>query len=174
MSYTRTTIDEFIGFVHSDSGEVTSLDTSPPRTEQLTEEKLKELHGSLMSLGETGIELGISYHPVLQNNHKSATLTQLVLNVLQSVRLQPDDTLRVILVGEFSELGRYHMHGIIKTNGRLINLLKRRLSREIGRTEFKQISYLESYCNYVLKDITRNGNKRIIYNTEVIELNRYK
>lgn len=113
-----------------------------------------------------GIEITITFLPELHNRYNSSTLTQLVKHFFTSIRLK-GDTLDVILIGEFSATGFYHMHGIIKTSPRVINLVKRKINREIGRTELKMIKYVESYINYIFKD---TQFQRKIYNDEIITL----
>lgn len=97
----------------------------------------------------SGLEITLTFNPVIHDQWSPEMLTHIVRSYLQSK--QDKYPCSIILVGEFSEVGRYHFHGIIKATPRVINYYKRNLKNEFGRVEFKMIHFVESYLNYVLK-----------------------
>lgn len=148
-----------LAFLNTETGEVNTL--SPRRP--LREHNLIKIREKLEALS-SGMEITITYVPALRQRFNSSTLTDITKHTLEGVLKRHN--FDIVLVGEFSETGLYHMHGIVKAEtGRVVDALKRRLGRELGRVEIKQISFTESYINYVLKDINKG---RIIYSDEVI------
>jgi len=146
------------------SGDLTYLVKSPPR--YCTTEELISIKASLEDL-EAGNEITITFKPDIHNRYKSITLTRMVFDLLTSFsnRIKDNFYIDIILVGEFSKAGLYHMHGIIKCNNtRVINSLRRKLAKEVGRHEIRSIHNVEKYIEYILKDTP----KRQILRDEVI------
>jgi len=127
-------------------------------------EGLEILKKELLKLG-SGIEITVTYKPQLQEHYNGKTLTEITLTEMEKVQKRNRD-MKYILVGEYSKTGIYHMHGILLTSSRGVNGVRRRLQRELGRTELKAIKYLDSYVNYILKD--DDNGKRVITTDEVI------
>lgn len=146
---------------HLWGGEVTPL--SPRR--QLNEIQLTSLHKELETL-TSGMEITITYKPQLRMQHNSTNLTDITTKCLLSTLKRHNFS--TILIGEYSQTGHYHMHGILLTNtGRTIDAIIRKLTKELGRIEIRQIKYTESYINYILKDTKQN---RKIYDDEIIKI----
>jgi len=146
-------------------GEVTSL--SPRR--RFSEVELKSLKDRLSDIAETGMEICVTFRPQLAALYNGDTLTDITLSTLTRILKKHD--MNVILVGEYSDAGLYHMHGVIKADGRCINSLKRTLGRELGRIRLRAISFTGSYVEYILKDTDKS---RKIYNTEVIQIETHR
>lgn len=137
---------------------------SPRR--QITVEEIQILRSNLEQL-TTGMEITVTYKPVLRIQHNSTSLTDITTKCLLSVLKRHD--FKLMLIGEYSDSGMYHMHGLLLTNtGRTVDALKRKLTRELGRVQIKTITWTEAYINYILKDTDKN---RKIYNDEIIKIN---
>lgn len=134
-----------------DAGDLSYLVKSPAN--KLTLDELIAIRAGLEEIAESGLEITITFHPMIHNRYKSITLTRMVFDLLTSLRIKPCSTLEIIMVGEFSKTGMYHMHGVIYSNdARQLNNIKRRLNKEIGRTEIKMIRNTVKYIDYILKD----------------------
>lgn len=128
------------------------------------EEKLRELVKE-----SSPLEVTVTFRDDLRAAYQSFSLTNMLYKCLDRTRLHEGDYLQVIMVGEFSASGHYHLHGIMRTTPRLTDLIKRKLVKEFGRVEIQLIRYPESYISYILKD-TKLGRK--IYQSEVIEISK--
>lgn len=112
----------------------------------------------------SGMEMTVTFKPELRDRYNSGTLTNIVRKLLNKIGNK--FKLQCVLVGEFSDMGVYHMHGIIKTSeGRCIDAVRRLFKRDIGRIEIKQISYVDSYIDYIFKEFDL---QRKIYEDETI------
>lgn len=100
----------------------------------------------LRMLSETGIEITVTYKPELRVRWSPATLTRLTRDILLKRKV------KVVLIGEYSDVGHYHMHGSIKAAPRDIDRLRRRFRHELGIVEFKAIRWVESWIKYCFKE----------------------
>lgn len=147
-----------------DGGDLDTLVKSPPVT--LTDTEIIALRANYEEMGDYGaLEITITFKPDIHGRYRSVTLTRMVFDLLSTLRKPPNTTLEVVLVGEFSHSGMYHMHGMIYCNSpRLLNRLRRKLSQNIGRTEIKMIHNVPRYIDYILKGLP----ERKILQEEVI------
>jgi len=113
----------------------------------------------LREISEKGIEYTQTFRPELHNRYTPETLTTILRDLL--IRSQKRYKFTVILVGEYSKTGMYHLHGSIQAPPQMINGLRRRIPREIGRAEFKAIKYVESWIKYCFKQEDSNDLKEI-------------
>lgn len=123
---------------------------------------------------ENGIEITITFMPELQNRWRPETLTYMVREQFDKYNKRYDFTL--VLIGEFSQTGVYHMHGALKTEAKMVNSIRRNFGRLFGRTELKGIKYSETWFNYCLKDENQNRanyaeTKKELYKNLVIWIN---
>lgn len=100
-------------------------------------------------------ELTVTFKPVLIDNWGEDGLKDMVeLELRKALKKAPLNT-QVLLIGEHSKLGMFHYHGLIQNApNNILSCVKRRLNREIGRTNVRQISYHESYMDYIFKSYT--------------------
>lgn len=113
---------------------------------------------TLMETLSSGMEITCTFSDKLINAHTSDTLTRILRDTL--LRVRGVHYFKMLLIGEFSKIGRYHMHGMVYTDGRGIEAIKRKLGRDIGFCHCKQISFTDSYIKYIFKsdyeDLPRN------------------
>lgn len=112
----------------------------------------------------SGMEMTVTFKNDLMC-YDSKTITDLLTQRLLKSIKKYDFSL--MLVGEFSETGRYHMHGMIIATGRVIDHLKRVIRKDFGIVQFRAISFTDSYIGYILKDM---DNGRTIYTDEIIKI----
>lgn len=120
---------------------------------------IEDVRTKLEQISEKGIEITITFKPELQNRYSPKTLTDIVKNILQEYRKR--NKFSCVMVGEFSRVGIYHLHGSILAPARMINSMRRKMPRELGRTELKAIRYVESWVKYCLKDEETNEEKEL-------------
>lgn len=109
-----------------------------------------EIYKQIEALAETGLEYTQTYLPQLQARFSPETLTEITHKLLFDYRKRY--VFHVILIGEISLTGMFHMHGVIKAPPKMINSLKRRLPRELGRAELKMIHNTQTWTKYCFKD----------------------
>lgn len=146
-------------------GIVTSLSQCRP----MNEEEIVTLEQRVKELVDNSLEICVTFKPLLQSMYNSNTLTDIVSNLLKKIHKKHD--MELILIGEFSDSGMYHMHGLVKADGRTINIIKRNLTRDIGRVKIGMIKYTESYAKYIMKDVHKT---RRIYSSEVVSIRTLK
>jgi len=156
----------------------------------LTMEEVNGLKDRMLKLG--GCELTVTFRPELQEC-TPCHLTEIVRELLWK-RLRRETTpARCILIGEYSPLGLYHMHGMMYASPRTCNILRRVMAREIGRCEWKMVKFLESYVDYCFKppksigeeyknplpygeqekgDYKKFHDSRVLYSDEIINLHK--
>lgn len=126
-----------------------------------------EVEQQLRMISEKGVEITVTYKPELQNNFSSRRLTYMVYEILAKTR----GKVQAVIIGEYSKTGVYHMHGSILADGKTVNTLKRKLSRDIGRVEIKAIKYSESWVEYCLKkDDDSRGIHKPLVKKEIVAL----
>jgi hypothetical protein len=131
----------------------------------LNRNEIISLMANLEDIADTGCEFTVTFNPLIHERYKSVTLTQMVFDLLHRIKLKDRENLEIILVGEFSEVGRYHMHGVIKaSNSRLLKRIRQKFTLEMGRIEIKQIHNVPKYIDYIFKGIPQ----RYIKYNEVI------
>lgn len=122
------------------SGVETLVTTPPPKAVII--ENLEEISNN-------GIEITLTFNEMLHNRYSPATLTAMVRTDLMAYKKRYKFS--CIMVGEYSEVGRYHMHGSIRADGKMINSIKRKYPSKFGRVELKCIKYVQSWVQYVMK-----------------------
>lgn len=146
------------------------LDTNPPRGGlrrlQYLDDSSIETCKKLMEELTSGMEITCTFADSLIRCHTSDTLTRILRDTL--VKVATVHKFRLFLVGEFSKIGRYHMHGMVYSDGRGIDAIKKKLQRDIGLCHIKQISFTDSYIKYIFKseydDLNRNIRKEELIN----------
>lgn len=124
----------------------------PPKLAYIDDKEVDNLLETIEIIGNHGLEITTTFKPEIHLRYKSITLTRLVFDLLASTRIKPNETLEACLIGEFSDSGLYHMHGVLYCNSpRLLNSLRRKFHKDIGRTEIKQIHNLPRYMEYIFK-----------------------
>jgi len=109
------------------------------------EEKLDELD-PMKCVGIT-----ITFMPCLLDRWHPITLREMVEKQIRKTLKKASEDTGVILIGEFSPVGRWHYHGILYSmSGDIIARLHRACRTHFGRTEVKMIRYHESYIKYLL------------------------
>lgn len=136
------------------------------------EVNVKELEDRLLLLvkQKDPLEVTVTFREELRDFYKGFTLTNMVAKCFNRTRLQEGDYIEVIMVGEYSAVGHYHMHGIMRTTPRLVDLIRRKLKKEFGRVEIQQVRYPNSYVGYILKN--DGVIPRKIYTQELIEISK--
>lgn len=134
-----------------DEGILYTLSIGYPNNKEIPEEYYKQLITKLRAISG-GTEITLTFKPELRQMYNQITLTEMVKKTIQHTRVKTGEKLQCVIIGEFSKLGNYHLHGILKTNGRLSALIKRKLTHDYGRTEIAMIRNTESWIRYCLKD----------------------
>lgn len=105
-------------------------------------------------------EISITFRPELSARWSSTSLAHITETVLRKALKHKRKDIGIILIGEYSEVGRWHYHGMIThSSGDICNLIKRVCARELGRTEIKQISFPESYKTYMMDSYSYKSKK---------------
>lgn len=120
--------------------------------------KIKHTHIEIRNLilgafaPEKSSELTVTFKPPLIDNWGEDGLREILeMEIRKALKKAPLNT-QVVLIGEHSKSGMFHYHGIIQNApNNILSCVKRRLNREIGRTMVRQISYYESYIDYMFK-----------------------
>lgn len=117
----------------------------------------EDVQTAMNDISEKGVEITVTFKPEIHDMYNPGTLTNIVRTLLAKYKI------RIVLIGEFDKTGRYHLHGSLLTDGKTLNTLRRKLPREIGRTEIKAIKYTQSWVEYCLKfsDDERRRHKEI-------------
>lgn len=120
-----------------------------PQNRDITGENLYKLYEKFKSFCEIGVEVTITFRPELSNRYNSVTLTKMVNDMLCKCRIRHH--FYCMFIGEFSDVGHYHLHGVFITSGRTMSTIGNKLKREFGRTEIKNIRHTTCYAAYVFK-----------------------
>lgn len=160
------TIMEYFDDGTEDGGNVDDLVTLPPDGEEFSQRIKEKLH----EFAEDGVEVTVTFKPELHWRYNPVTLTNIVREFFCTKRRR-GYPFRLLLVGEFSKVGLYHMHGVLVTSPRTLHTIRYGIGR-IGRTEFRYIRYPETWVEYVLKlsDDDRKHQK-VLRNTEIVYFN---
>lgn len=146
--------------------------SSPRQRNEMTKRDIEEIRHQLNTM-ESGVEITITFRPVFRGLYSSGSLTRMVGEVIEKTRVKKDEYLEIMIIGEYSKTGMFHHHGIIKASGRLVDLIRRKLTKTFGRIEVKMIRNVPLYIDYILKDENSDGyTKRIIYDDEIFYYNR--
>jgi len=113
------------------------------------------LEGIARMNGQRCMEITVTFVPQLRDQWHEATLAQILKNAITSVisRKKWDKIeCTTILIGEHSDKGMWHYHGIIEGySNDMIAALNRKLKKTTGRIEIKQITFWDSYVDYIIK-----------------------
>lgn len=123
---------------------------SAQKREPLREGDIKRFRDIMECTAMGGIEYTQTFLPELTTRFNAESLSRILRDRLK--RYQKRYKFTCLLVGEYSPLGLYHYHGAILAPAKMINSIRRCVSREIGRLELKQIKYVQSYVAYCFKD----------------------
>lgn len=138
------------------TGECQYLVTSP-----------ENLRKDLRKASEKGVEITITFQPLLTERWRPETLTVMVNDQFKKYSTRYKFT--VVLIGEFSKTGLYHMHGSILAEGKMLNSIRRNFPKQFGRTEIKAIRFSETWIQYVLKkDDDDREHEKPLYNNQVV------
>lgn len=130
----------------------------------------KYIRECLMKIKDKGIEISPTFRPELRLRFKPSTITALLNEYFKKKSHRHQFSL--VLVGEYSLTGIYHMHGILDCEPRFASILRREMPREFGRTELKTISYPDSYVDYILKDEKKaKPTEKVVLSEETIIIN---
>lgn len=134
-------------------GVVQSLVTTPP---DLDAESVKSIAKSMTN----SLEICITFRDELIDRFEDETLMAMITEKLSRRFKKMPPTAAILLIGEHSDIGRYHLHGLIQgiPNDDKSRLLKQ-IKREFGRSQIKMLTYSESYIDYIFKSyIPREGH----------------
>lgn len=151
-------LTEFYGF-GGKKGVVESLVTTTPKS-SLTEvqdniicptrEVLEKLIDNTIDVAECGIEITITFRPVIHDQFKPRRLLKMVNDFFNTYRKRYK-SFRLYAVGEYSEVGRFHIHGILHAPEKMYNSLRRNVPKHFGLCEIKIPKYTVSYALYMFK-----------------------
>lgn len=160
MEKHQFTIEDYFNGLTNGGGHGTTLSPCPRFWGLDGKELENEVEQQLRLVSEKGIEITVTFKPELQDAFSSRRLTYMVYELLVKTK----GKIQAVIIGEYSKTGLYHMHGSILADGKIINRVKRKLSKEIGRVEIKAIKYSESWVEYCLKkdDEVRAIHKPIV------------
>lgn len=107
------------------------------------------------------LELTISFKESVLNTYTEGYIKKLVKQVLPK-------RFRIFLLADYSTVGRFHLHGVIKPlNGtKGMDYFKRKLTRLFGRTELKPLNSRYTWLCYITKYYYEN--KHIIGQSDYI------
>jgi len=120
---------------------------------QSAQMSLNDIQAKLNELEEMkSTEITVTFKNQLHDHWLELSLKEILESTIRKALRKAPTNSKLILVGEHSNTGRFHYHGIaLNIPNDFIAKLKRTLTRQIGRTEIKQISYFESYKIYMVK-----------------------
>lgn len=152
----QKTIDSFFEETPKVSPEVPSSGESgctlSPLRPTMTMDEARELISSFDNQKST--EISITFKPEIHDAWQPDTLREITERTIRrclGVRRAPAGA-RLILIGEFSPLGRWHYHGMFSgIPGDMVSKLKRACVRHLGRTEIKQLKYPDSFKTYMME-----------------------
>ena len=120
-------------------------------------------------ISSKGMTMTVTFKPEIHDRWKPATLTRIVKDIMS--KYMKRYKFRIILIGDYSDRGMYHMHGGIVAPPKMINSLRRRLPREVGRTELKQVKWSESWARYCVSEPeTMNAAKTQYKKLDIVEM----
>lgn len=109
---------------------------------------------------DNGTEITITFKPELSYRWHEGTLCEIVLKTIEKVMCKYKRKYKMVLIGEHSDKGVFHYHGIFDDIGNdYVGKLARRLRRDIGRTEIKNTRYFESYISYMFGSYDKHHPK---------------
>lgn len=113
-----------------------------------TLETIREKTDRMIDNDRGSMELTITMTDTLLNRYKKKYVKIMIEDIIRHTKGIRD----CILIPDYSETGRFHYHGVVIFNKlSSINTLKRKLTKQIGRTRIAQIMYTESYKKYMYK-----------------------
>lgn len=107
--------------------------------------------------GDDFLEVCVTFTDPLRHNLKEATLCRITEEAFklaaQGKRCHP----LWMLIPEYSKVGNYHYHGMLKgANGAMLAKLKRILRHTCGFCRVTMVKYPDSYKEYIFKDYNKN------------------
>ena len=125
---------------------------------------------AFQELCEKGVEITVTFKPEIHRLYAGDTLTDMVRVIFAGYKRRYQ--FKLMMIGEYSKVGMYHMHGSIVAPPKMINSIRRRLAREIGRTEIQMIRDTGRWASYCLKDEHKSSNDKYVekevYRDEII------
>lgn len=122
-----------------------------PWRETLACRSMKDVRNDLEKIIGSCTELTVTYKEELVRTWGDSMLRTITEDLIKKV-LKKERSYDLVLVGEHSSVGRYHMHGCFRgIPNDTVSKLKRALSRHIGRTEIKMLAFPDSYLKYMFK-----------------------
>lgn len=115
------------------------------------------------SVNPEGVAIGISPCDNIIDKYSRGEITDLIYRLFKKIRARGSDGGRMVpiaplalfLVGEYSPKHRWHYHGIIKVDNIVIlDKIKKRINRVIGRCVTEDIRDTEKYIDYMFKQYT--------------------
>lgn len=107
--------------------------------------------------GDDFIEICVTFCECNRLRYKEPTLSKMVEDALYLASQKRKCKPVWFLIGEFSKVGNFHFHGMIKNhNGAFLAMIKRILNRTCGRTKINMVRFPESYKKYIFKDYNEN------------------
>lgn len=112
---------------------------------------IKNMEHIVHELIDSSTEITITFNEQLHRTWGELMLKDITQKVIERA-LKKVKGYTIVLIGEHSNVGRFHYHGIMRgVPNDMVAKLKRATTRHIGRTEIKMISYTESYEKYMFK-----------------------
>lgn len=135
------------------------VDVQPLSHLRQSREKMIDVQSCLKDFEvDKSTEICCTFKPQLHDNWNDLTLKEMLEDsIRRALKKAPTDS-KILLIGEHSSSGLLHYHGMMQNiPNNYISNLRRKLNREIGRTIIKQISYFDSYKDYMFKSYTGKG-----------------
>lgn len=125
------------------------------------------IHGSAVVYG---VAIGISPKDEVLKQFTRGEITHLINKIFKRMRIRGSDgtndivrpiaPLILTLVGEYSPKHRWHYHGLIFVkNIEILQYIKKRLTKVIGRTVTENIRCVHTYVDYMFKSYECDDHK---------------
>lgn len=128
-----------------------ALKTGMESEKPLAELSIQQAHDKLDDLVNGCVAIGISPTDTIIQNNTHDGINAIVKRIMKRRRI------KFFVVGEWSPKHRWHYHGIVDVRNTIydsmktLDLLKKSLTRQIGRTQTEQIQNEPAYVDYMLK-----------------------
>lgn len=101
---------------------------------------------------EHSTEITVTFKQEIHENWYEVAMKEMVEKVIRRSMRRAADTSAVLLIGEHSNVGRFHFHGILHgISNDYVSKIHRALKRHIGRTQVRMVTFPDSYLKYMFK-----------------------
>jgi len=150
-------ITKFFDGTYDSSGIITDpLDVMIP--EGRRESKIEAISKAERHLQEGTVAVTITFRDVELNMYKETFLCDMVRRVFKTTR----GVYRYCMVNDYSQLGRFHLHGSISVKcASVIETLRKKFYKQFGKSKVKLIDNSPKWASYCLEQFTIKGKNNV-------------